>query len=223
MIKDDLLNMNNNKWGYYDTLKRIIEDNFDSEDLNELVKSDVTTLNIISFFNKSTSSNFNNYYAIQNIETGELINRFYNSVFSYHPEQGYVLFQQDCERDLQIDMLDPIFRLVSLKTGKEFDEYLIDKKLTSGIRDLKFISYEYPSEFDYFEINPITEVLESSKTPIPTNQSGTWDLESPTGRSNLAYLYYNIEWIDFGLPYFETELFKSYAKYIPDFKQLNPL
>ncbi len=222
MIKKDLLNMYNNNWGYCDTLRQVIEDDFEGEDLKKLILNDNATINILNELTKKSFTDFNHHYGIQNIETGELINRFYKKIFSYHPDQGYVLFEQDSERDFATDGADPIFRLVSLKTGKEFEEVFVDKKFTSGIRDLKFISYEIPDSFDYYEINPFTEKVESASIPIPLNQNGQWDLEIATGKSNLAYKYYNIEWVDFGQPYFETDLFKAYLKLSPDLKRISP-
>jgi len=222
MIKKDLLNMYNNNWGYCDTLRQVIEDDFEGEDLKKLILNDNATINILNELTKNSFTDFNHHYGIQNIETGELINRFYKKIFSYHPDQGYVLFEQDSERDFATAGADPIFRLVSLKTGKEFEEVFVDTKFTSGIRDFKFISYELPNYFGYYEINPITEKVESAGIPIPLNQNGDWDLERATGKSNLAYKYYNIEWVDFGQPYFETDLFKSYLKLCPDLRHINP-
>jgi hypothetical protein len=222
MIKKDLINIQNNNWGYCDVLKRIIEEDFEGEDLKMLVKNDIATINILNELTKKSFTDFNQHYGILNIETGELINRFYKEIFSYHPDQGYVIFEQDSDRDFWTGGADPVFRLVSLKTGKEFQEVFLDKKFTSGIRDLKFISYIFPASFDYYEINPITEKVESASIPIPLDQNGQWDLENATGKSNLAYKYYNIEWVDFGQPYFETELFKGYLKFIPDLKRINP-
>jgi hypothetical protein len=222
MVKNDFLNMQNNNWGYCDVLKRVIVEDFDGEDLESLVLDDIATINILNTLTENSFTDFNHHYGIQNIETGELINRFYKRIFSYHPDQGYVLFEQDCERDFWTGGADPIFRLVSLKTGKEFDEYFVDTKFTSGIRDLKFISYELPDYFGYYEINPITEKVESTDIPIPINERGEWDLERATGKDKLAYKYYNIEWVDFGQPYFETELFQTYLKLSPDLKRINP-
>lgn len=222
MVKEDLLNMHNNNWGYCEVLKRVIKEDFDGGDLNSLVLDDVATINILNTLTENSFTDFNHHYGIQNIETGELINRFYKRIFSYHSDQGYVLFEQDSERDFISGGADPVFRLVSLKTGKEFEEFFVDKKFTSGIRDLKFISYVIPDSFDYYEINPITEKVESASVPIPINNNGQWDLERPTGKDNLAYKYYNIEWVDFGQPYFETEFFKTYLKLCPDLKNINP-
>lgn len=222
MVKEDLINMNTNDWGYCEVLKRIIDDDFEGEELKKLLLDDNATMNILNELTKKSFTDFNHHYGIQNIETGELINRFYKGIFSYHPDQGYVLFEQDCERDFMTGGADPVFRLVSLKTGKEFEEFFVDKKFTSGIRDFKFISYVIPDYFDYYEINPITEKVESAVIPIPVNQEGQWDLERPTGKSNLAYKYYNIEWVDFGQPYFETDLFKTYLKLCPDLKRISP-
>ena len=222
MVKEDLLNMHNNNWGYHNTLKRIIENDFKGEHLKNIFVDDVATINILNTLTEYSDTNFNHHYGILNIETGELVNRFYKEIFSYHPDQGYVLFEQDNERDLEIETVDPIFRLVSLKTGKEFEEYFIDKKRTSGLRDLRFISYSFPSSFSYYEINPITEKVESADIPIPLDENGKWDLEMPTCKLDLAYMYYNIEWVDFGLPYFETDLFKTYLKLKSDLKRISP-
>ena len=222
MVKEDLLNMHNNNWGYCEVLKRVIKDDFDGGDLKSLVLDNIATINILNKLTENSFTDFNHHYGIQNIETGELINRFYKKIFTYHPEQGYVLFEQDSERDFWSSGADPVFRLVSLKTGKEFEEHFVDTKFTSGIKDFKFTSYELPDYFGYYEINPITEKVEPAGIPIPLNQNGDWDLEKPSGKSNLAYVYYNIEWVDFGLPFFETELFKEQLSSNPDLKRISP-
>jgi hypothetical protein len=69
MIKKDLLNMQNNNWGYCDVLKRIIEEDFEGEDLNMLVKKDIATINILNLLTKNSYTNFNQHYGIQNIHT----------------------------------------------------------------------------------------------------------------------------------------------------------
>ena len=222
MVKEDLLNMHNNNWGYCEVLKRVIKDDFDGRDLKSLVLEDVATINILNTLTENSFTDFNNHYGIQNIETGELVNRFYKKIFSYHPDQGYVLFEQDSERDFWTGGADPMFRLVSLKTGKEFDDYFVDTDFTSGIRDFKFISYS-PNVLEYFEINPITEELNVVPyLPLPKGTGTEFDVDNPTGHSKLAHFYYNVEWADFGLPYFETELFKELLSSNPDLKRIYP-
>ena len=236
MVKEDLLNMHNNNWGYCEVLKRVIKDDFDGGDLKSLVLDDVATINILNTLTENSFTDFNHHYGIQNIETGELINRFYNRIFSYHPDQGYVLFEQDSERDFWTGGADPMFRLVSLKTGKEFDDYFVDPKWTSAIVNLQFVSYS-PNKLEHFKINPITEELETTSCNPPNTEEEEIeekDVECeieeeelsnesrPTGRSKLAYFYYNIDWVDFGLPYFETELFKELLSSNPELKRIYP-
>lgn len=233
MVKEDLLNMHNNNWGYCEVLKRVIKDDFDGGDLKSLVLDDVATINILNTLTENSFTDFNHHYGIQNIETGELINRFYKKIFTYHPEQGYVLFEQDSERDFWTAGADPMFRLVSLKSGKEFDDYFVDTDFTSGIENFQFVSYS-PNELEHFKINPLTEELETSFFNPLDFEEERKDEEcqveveelsngcTPTGHSKLAHFYYNIEWVDFGLPYFETELFKECLSLNPELKRIYP-
>jgi hypothetical protein len=241
MIKQDLLNMKKNNWGYCDVLNRIIDEDFDGKDLGLLLKEDKNTINLLSLLTEKSFTDFNHHFGLQNIQTGEIINRFYKRIFYYHPEQGYVIFEQESERDFWSGGADPMFRLVSLKSGKEFDDYFVDKKFTSGIRDFKFISYD-PNELAEFTINPITEELEINTFIPPNFENGlvavqyekveeeNCDLEDeelsnenrPTSHSKLAQFYYNIEWVDFGQPYFETELFDECLNSNPDLKRIFP-
>jgi hypothetical protein len=163
MIKKDLLNMYNNNWGYCDTLRQVIEDDFEGEDLKKLILNDNATINILNELTKKSFTDFNHHYGIQNIETGELINRFYKKIFSYHPDQGYVLFEQDSERDFATDGADPIFRLVSLKTGKEFEEVL--KQALFENTSLKDQNTSLKDQCDKIE-RDIDEVIKQKPTPV---------------------------------------------------------
>jgi hypothetical protein len=236
MVKKDLFNMHNNNWGYCDRLRSIIEEDFEGRDLNHLLQEDITTFNILNRLTEHSFTDFNHHYALQNIQTGELINRFYKDIFSYHPDQGYVLFEQESERDFWTGGADPMFRLVSLKSGKEFDGYFVDTKFTSGIYNFEFVSYN-PNDLAHFKINPITEELEMYPQIPPNSEEELVEQEEeecevedeepsngsrPTGHSKLAHFYYNIEWVDFGLPYFETELFKEQLSSNAEFKRIYP-
>lgn len=233
MVKEDLLNMHNNNWGYCDRLRSLIDEDFEGRDLHHLLQADITTFEILNRLTEYSFTDFNHHYALQNIQTEELINRFYKNIFSYHPDQGYVLFEQESERDFWSAGADPMFRLVSLKSGKEFDDYFVDTDFTSGIENLQFVSYS-PNDLEHFKINPLTEELETSFFDPSYFEEEIKDKEyqvevkelsngnTPTGRSKLAHFYYNIEWVDFGLPYFETELFQELLCSNPEFKRIYP-
>jgi hypothetical protein len=224
MVKEDLFNMYNNNWGYCDLLKEIIEKEFVDIEIDELFNSDILSLTLMTLLRMESSLSFNFYYGIQNLESGEVFNRFYKKIFSYHPDQGYVLFEQDCDRDFASGGADPVFRLISLRSGEEFDQYFVDKKFTTGINNYKFMSYSLNTmSLNYYVIDPVTEELKiDTVMNYPCPPSPEWNVSQPTSKQNLANLHYNIEWVDLGTPFFETEVYKELLVELPEVKILSP-
>ena len=69
---------------------------------------------------------------IQDKETGKIINRGYVGIYSYHPDEGYVIFHIQTERDFW--WINQSFQVVSLKNGKEVGPNLVEYSI-SGIKD----------------------------------------------------------------------------------------
>jgi hypothetical protein len=224
MIKDELRVTHSQNLGYNWVLNEILSKDFQTDNLESIIEAPLGVFHIL----KRTKDYINSYLdlrcGLQNIETGELINRFYNGVFSYHPNQGYALLGQMRDRDYLNEGCNPTFRLVSLKSGKEFDEHFFDRKYTTAINDYKFYScvdHTQYKGFDYFEIDPLSEELKGIENP--NKDPHDWpDYKIANGRSREFSRYFNIEWVHFGQPFFETDVFKECLEKYPDLIGITP-
>lgn len=224
MIKDELRVTHSQNLGYNWVLNEILSKDFQTDDLESIIETPLGVFHILKRTKEYITSYLDLRCGLQNIETGELINRIYDGVFSYHPYQGYALLGQMWDSDYWNEGCNPTFRLVSLKSGKEFDEHFFDRKHTTAINNYKFYScvgHTQYKGFDYFEIDPITEELKGIENP--NSNSNDWpDYKIANGRSIEFSRYFNIEWVHFGQPFFETDIFKECLEKYPDLKDITP-
>ncbi len=149
---------------------------------------------------------------IQDTATGEIINRSYIGVYTYHPDEGYVIFHIQCERDL-IWGVHQSFQIVSLKTGAEIGPNLVEYSI-SGIKDLMFSGIIAHSEFDFPFVYKIDEASQDIIEVYGiSNETGfnnkienieAFSLSKPNWSDSDNY---DIEFLDRGTPFFEDPEF----------------
>jgi hypothetical protein len=160
------------------------------------------------------------YFGLQEMETGKIIMRFYNNLYSYHPELGYVIFRKEHDRDCcpAYSTKDWIFNVVSLKTGKEYRWEFIERP--SGIKDdLTLFGYTLNHQgYDTFKIDETNDELIEINIPVQWHELGKYFPEA----NNEDFDEFGIELIENGVPYFQdldfcthTSLLKSLEGLIP--------
>lgn len=98
---------------------------------------------------------------IQENSTGKIIDRGYRGIYSYHPEEGYVIFNIETARDL-IWGVHESFQIVSLKNGLEIGSNLVETSIT-GIKDLTFLGIRAQSNFYMPQAYKIVEEINDFK------------------------------------------------------------
>ncbi len=224
MIKDELRVIDSQNLRYKWVLNEILLKDFQTDNLESIIEYPLAVFHIMKETNKYINSYSDLRCGLQNIETGELINRFYNGIFSYHPFQGYVLLSQLTDGENWSEGCNTTIRLVSLKSGKQFEERFFDWKHTTAINNYKFYASVHHNDyngFEYFEINPSTEELKGIENP--NRNSNEWpDYKIANGRSKESSRYFNIEWVHFGQPFFKTEVYYECLEEYPDLIVLTP-
>lgn len=137
-----------------------------------------------------------NYLGLQEIETGKINLRFYNQVYSYHPELGYAILGKEHERDYL--GFGWVVTVVSLKNGKQFPLEFLDD--VSGIKDdLTFIGYALGKPYHTFKIDEINDELIGIECPVEWNKMGEYFPDVNHG----DFLEYGIEEAEYGNPFFK--------------------
>lgn len=136
------------------------------------------------------------YLGLQEIETGNVIFRFYNRVYSYHPELGYVILEKEHERKYL--GLGWVVTVVSLKTGKQYPLEFLDD--VSGIKDdLTFCGYTLGQPYHTFKIDEINDELIGIECPVDWNKMSEYFPAANHG----DFPEYGIEGAINGTPFFE--------------------
>jgi|GEM_PF-6550108 len=157
-------------------------------------------------------------YGLQEISTGKIISRFYVGIYSYHPEQGYVVFRKEHDNDcFGLSTEDYIFKVVSLKTGKEYSDEFIERP--TGLKDLCFFGYHFDSGYyGTFKIDETADNLREIDWPGKIQEIGNFFPKA----NNSDLSDFGIELIDNGIPFFKDPDFVNLTYLLKSLKGLIP-
>ena len=159
------------------------------------------------------------YFGLQEIETGKIIMRFYNNLYSYQPELGYVIFQKEHDRDCWgLSSEDYVFMVVSLKTAKEYLWEFIERP--SSIKaDLTLFGYTLNHQgYGAFKIDEIHDELMEIEIPVQWHELGKYFPKA----NNEDFDEFEIELIKNGVPYFEDPDFCALTSMLKSLRGLIP-
>lgn len=198
-LKNDILIMGEKKNGCYSVLQSTLELSGHSR-VEELISDQKNFEKLIYDLHKGRFPKF--LLGLKSLENGEIINRHYESIYSYHPDEGYVILQKHSDRD-DMDWGNTL-KLVSLKTGNEIGEEFVD--YVSGIINLNFQGLLASSNDQIPKIYSIDE----EKQDLVENKDYSYEIKKSFNlpKANWAHFQdFGIEFIHNDNNYYEDPCF----------------